>query len=115
MSNALDLFLRSVEDMQRAEVDAQEWAEAAAHVQELQARLRAIEEDNAANIAEKCALRQQLARYAPKHPLLTSKALREKVQDTGARAFLARRNFDDAREAGEKYFGPGEPPIEGTR
>ena len=48
---------------------------------------------NAANFAEKHALRAALAKFDPNHPLITNKALQEKVQEAG-RKTLALTNND---------------------
>ncbi len=48
---------------------ADEWA----------AAYKDLEAGNAANLAEKMALRKALARYDPKHPLLTNAHLKERI------------------------------------
>lgn len=116
---AADLFAQSIEQMVDANqrlreaderlADARQNAEAWQRAREV---IRELEENNAANLAEKYALRQQLARYCPEHPLLKNRQLVEKVQGLGIRAFAINKNFDDARAAGETYFPPGTPPIQ---
>lgn len=110
MSNAMDLFLRSVEDMQRADADLQEAQEQGRAVDAFVTRWRAAldeaNQNNAANIAVSYALRQQLARYAPDHPLVKNRELRAKIGELGARAYAVSRNFDDARRVGGEYFPP---------
>jgi hypothetical protein len=115
-TTAADLFAQSLVDMvqgDRAKREAilqDERVRGA--IAEWQQALDSANHDNAANIAEKHALRQQLARYAPNHPLLKNQQLREKLQDLGARAFAISKNFDDARKVGETYFPSDTPPFE---
>lgn len=118
MSSAADMFAQSLVDMVRSEKELQEararwraseqneqaWAEAAKDIAYL-------EDAVARNLAEKYALRQQLERYAPDHPLIKNQQLLEKIRELGARAFAINRNFDDSRTAGATYFPPGLPPI----
>lgn len=59
--------------------------------------------DNAANLAEKCALRAALRRLAPDHPLLTNADLRDKIHQAGVRAFSITNEWAAAREAGETF------------
>lgn len=58
---------------------------------------------NAANLAEKQALRVALRKLDPKHPLLVNAALQEKVKSAGRAAFGITNNWDAAREAGETF------------
>ena len=124
MSSAADLFTQSLVDMGRAmrasrEAEQQQARDQAAQQAQqdawnlLQQEFDELSFANACNLAEKMALRAQLARYAPKHPLLVNKLTQEKVRELGARAFAQRRNFDDAREVGTNFFPPDMPPIEG--
>jgi len=77
----------------------------------VEAEFHQLEGANAGNLAEKHALRQQLARYAPNHPLLKNAQLIEKIRDMGARALAINGNWDDVRAVGDNYFPPGTPPI----
>jgi hypothetical protein len=47
---------------------------------------------NGANFAEKHALRVALAKFDPNHPLITNKALQEKVQEAGMRTLVLTNN-----------------------
>ena len=98
MSSAADMFAQSLVDMADAALYA---AKDIAYLEDAVAR----------NLAEKYALRQQLERYAPDHPLIKNQQLLEKIRELGARAFAINRNFDDSRTAGATYFPPGLPPI----
>lgn len=119
MSTAGDMFAQSLVDMARSTKDLREAEQIQQHyrayesqIRELTTRAGEAETAVAANLAEKYALRQQLARYAPNHPMLKNVQLLERVRALGERAFAINRNFDDARQAGENYFPPGMPPIE---
>ncbi len=61
-----------------------------------------LELDNAANLAEKHALRAALAKFDPKHPLLVDEMLKKRVQELGERAFSINQSYDDAARAGQK-------------
>ena len=65
--------------------------------------LKLTEEANAANLAEKHALRAALRKRDPKHPLLTNISLQERIKDAGEAAFSLTRNWDAAREVGESF------------
>ncbi len=58
---------------------------------------------NAANLAEKGALRKALARYDPKHPLLTNAHLKERIHAAGERVFSISNKWDDAFYAGRDF------------
>lgn len=62
-----------------------------------------IAADNAANLAEKMALRKALAKHDPQHPLLINKELRERIHKAGENALSIKNDWDDCREAGEKF------------
>ncbi len=66
-------------------------------------RLERAHADNAANLAEKHALRKALAQIDPNHPLIVNKALQEKIQAAGERALVMTNNFNAVREAGESF------------
>jgi hypothetical protein len=115
MSTAADMFAQSLVDMAqgmaanrqatRTLEDANRNAEA------VEEQFNQLESANAGNLAEKHALRQQLARYAPNHPLLKNAQLIEKLREMGARALAINRNWDDVRAVGDNYFPPGTPPL----
>ncbi len=115
-TTAADLFAQSLVEMTQGDRARRDGESALADAQRAAAvhgealkDVRELEEAVAANLAEKYALRQQLARFAPDHPLLKNAQLAEKVRELGMRAFAQNRNFDDARAAGETYFPPGTP------
>lgn len=59
---------------------------------------------NAANYAEKHALRAALAKLDPTHPLLTNKALQEKIQGSGERIWiLSKFDNESVAKAGRDY------------
>ncbi len=66
------------------------------------ATIKELELANAANLAEKHALRVALAKFDPKHPLLVDEMLKKRVQDLGERAFSINQSYDDAARAGQK-------------
>ena len=71
-----------------------EWAEA----------LKKSRITNAANYAEKLALRAALERLDPNHPLIVNKALQEKIQDAGERiAVMSDFNREAIGKAGRDY------------
>ncbi|MDF2461951.1 MAG: hypothetical protein K0Q43_186 [Ramlibacter sp.] len=122
MGTATDLFAQSLVDMGSAirqrqaaerDADAREAAQAeeAAVLAKWQQAYEQVCQANASNLAEKHALRQQLQRYAPNHPLLKNAQLIEKIREMGGRAFAINANFDDARQVGDSYFPPGTPPL----
>lgn len=74
-----------------------------AQVQKLVKTIDTLREDNAANLAEKHALRVALAKLDPKHPLVTNKALQEKIQEAGIRVLAISDSWNDVRAAGEHY------------
>lgn len=59
---------------------------------------------NAANFAEKHALRAALSKLDPSHPLVTNKALQEKIQDAGERiAVISDFDYDAISKAGRDF------------
>lgn len=62
-----------------------------------------LKQMNAANLAEKQALRVALEQIAPNHPLLTNKMLREKIQAAGQRAMALTDDWDAVRDAGGSF------------
>ncbi len=59
---------------------------------------------NAANLAEKGALRKALARYDPKHPLLTNAHLKERIHRAGERVYLlSESTWTDVLNAGRDF------------
>jgi len=117
MGTAADMFAQSLVEMvqgDRARREGEEFLararQASAEFEKVRAEVVELEQGVAANLAEKYALRQQLARYAPNHPLLKNAQLAEKIRELGERAFAINRNFDDARAAGQNYFPPDTPP-----
>ncbi|MEJ8837550.1 hypothetical protein [Ramlibacter sp. AN1133] len=62
-----------------------------------------LREDNAANLAEKYALRAALAKLDPDHPLVVNAALRERIHQAGIRAIALTNDWEAAREAGETF------------
>ncbi len=84
----------------RAEAEAK--AELA-RTQKLENRAKQAEGNNAANLAEKHALREALRQLDPKHPLLTNIALQEKIKEAGRRALAMTNDYDSAREAGTTF------------
>lgn len=115
MNTAADMFAQSLVDMTRSIRDHQEsevhLRERMQVVEQWRSRVKELEGEIAANLAEKYALRQQLARYCPDHPLLKNKLLVEKIQELGLRALTMNGTYDDARRIGETYFPAGTPPI----
>jgi uncharacterized protein involved in outer membrane biogenesis len=64
-------------------------------------------EGNAANLAHRYALHEQLRDIDPSNPLLTNKLLVERLQDAGTAAYrIAGNNFDAAREVGRTFVIP---------
>ncbi len=62
-----------------------------------------IEEANAANLAEKHALRAALKKLDPSHPLLTNISLQERIKEAGVRSVAITNSWNSAREAGETF------------
>ncbi|MFM2275503.1 MAG: hypothetical protein RL211_1375 [Pseudomonadota bacterium] len=59
---------------------------------------------NASNYCEKHALRSALAKLDPTHPLLTNKALQEKIRETGARIWvLSNEDGESVAKAGRDF------------
>ena len=59
---------------------------------------------NAANYAEKHALRAALSRLDPSHPLVTNKALQEKIQNAAERvAVMSEFDYDSIMKVGRDY------------
>lgn len=84
----------------RAEAEAKHELE---RTRRLVAEIKRAEDDIAANLAEKQALREALRSLDPKHPLLTNIALQEKIKEAGRRALAMTNNFDSARDAGGSF------------
>ena len=97
---SFDHFFRDICDAQAAGYRAD-----AARMREKrhQAAVTELEDTNAANLAEKAALRVALGRYAPRHPLLTDKSLQERIQRAGTMALRHADNWDAARDAGATF------------
>jgi len=62
-----------------------------------------IEQYNAANLAEKHALRAALRKLDPQHPLLINASLQERIKSAGVRAMAIADSWDAAREAGDSF------------
>lgn len=58
---------------------------------------------NAANYAEKHALRAALAKLDPNHPLISNKILQEKIQDAGERVLSLTDDWNAVAEAGKTF------------
>jgi hypothetical protein len=79
-------------------------AEAHLHVvSEMRADYDKIESTNAANFAEKHALRVALAKLDPKHPLVVNKVLQEKIKSAGRRALDITSSWNAVAEAGQTF------------
>ena len=81
-------------------------AEAQQRLREMEAIEQRIEDlrmTNAANLAEKQALRLTLTKLDPQHPLLINAALREKIQEAGRKALALTNDWDAVREAGTSF------------
>lgn len=68
------------------------------------AYIKEIEMSNAANLAEKQALRGALQKLAPTHPLLTNTVLQEKIKEAGRRALALTDDWTAARDAGGSFI-----------
>lgn len=109
MSTAADMFAQSLVDMMRSEKDlrdaeafervVKQWQQVTEHEKDLRSQ---AELANAGNLAEKYALRRELARYAPQSPLLKNTMLLERLRSRAKQAFAVNRNYDDARAIGDK-------------
>ena len=61
-------------------------------------------EANAANYAEKYALRAALAKLNPDHPLISNLILQEKIRETGKRVLgMTEHDWDAVAEAGRTF------------
>lgn len=69
----------------------------------IERRIEELRMSNAANLAEKQALRDALAKLDPNHPLLTNTILREKIQEAGRKALALTNDWDAVREAGSSF------------
>lgn len=59
--------------------------------------------DNAANLAEKQALREALRKFDKNHPLLTDAGLQERIKNAGIRAMSIADDWAACREAGASF------------
>jgi hypothetical protein len=98
-----DAIAQGLEGAIRAGQDQREAESALVRTQNLAKRIDALENANAANLAEKHALRAALKRIEPNHPLLTNASLQERIKEAGKRAIAITSDFDSAREAGESF------------
>lgn len=71
--------------------------------------LEVIKKWNAANIAMRYALAEQLRRVDPNNPLLIDSALRERILNHGERVLATTNNWDSVREAAQNFAIPGRP------
>ncbi len=58
---------------------------------------------NAANFAEKHALRAALKKLSPNHPLVVNIQLQEKIKETGKKVLSITDNWDAVSEAGATF------------
>jgi hypothetical protein len=58
---------------------------------------------NAANFAEKQALRIALEKFDPNHPLLANKSLQERIQAAGERALALTNDWAAVKAAGASF------------
>lgn len=77
------------------------------NVDYLKGELQKCEEDNAANLAHRYALHEQLKRFDPTNPLLVDKMLVERLHNAAISAFVIAQNSPDAaREVGRTFAIP---------
>lgn len=77
--------------------------ESLAITQRLVAERNELENSNAANFAEKHALKAALAKLQPNHPLLTSQSLVERIQAAGQHALTVNSSWDDVKAVGAQF------------
>lgn len=72
---------------------------------ELDAEYERLAVGNAANLAEKMALRKALARYDPKHPLLTNAHLKERIHRAAEQVYkLSDSSWVDVGNVGRDFL-----------
>lgn len=98
-----DAIAQSLESATKAQIDLAQTERIGRRIAQLEKELDSVAMSNAANLAEKQALRVALAKLDPNHPLLSNKILQEKIKEAGKRALAMTNNFDDAREAGGTF------------
>lgn len=98
-----DAIAQSMETSIAAQVDAEDAKRNLNQIETIVKLKTQAEDDVAANLAEKLALRTALAKLDPKHPLLTNASLRERIQEAGVRANRLTNNYDAAREVGKTF------------
>ena len=74
-----------------------------AEYQKLVNEFEEMARSNAANLAEKNALRAALTKFDAKHPLLTNNHLRERIKTAGERVLAVSNNWDDVARAGYDF------------
>ena len=90
--------------IRKMKADAAERQQSADLLKQWQDAHRVAAITNAANYAEKQALRAALERLDPNHPLIVNKALQEKIQDAGERiAVMSNFDYDAILKAGRDY------------
>lgn len=98
-----DAIAQSMQASIAAQQDAIDAKTRLSATQKLVAEKEKVEMFNAANLAEKQALRVALGKIEPNHPLLTNTMLQERIKEAGRRALAMTDNFDAAREAGGSF------------
>lgn len=72
---------------------------------ELDAEYEALAAGNAANLAEKMALRKALAKLDPKHPLLTNSHLKERIHKAAQQVYaLSESSWTDVGNVGRDFL-----------
>jgi hypothetical protein len=98
-----DAIAQSLESSIKAQSDLAQTERILENLKRLERDLEKTTMDNAANLAEKYALREALSRLDPRHPLLTNQALRERIHMAGEQAMAISRNYNDARDVGKTF------------
>lgn len=96
-------LVQAIGDAAGAQARELQSRQALKEAERLNAAVTELSEDNAANLAEKYALRAALAKVQPDHPLLTNAELRDRIHKAGIRAVALANTWDAAREAGETF------------
>lgn len=98
-------MMRDIEDASQARAHASELG----HAYE---RITNLAEDNAANLAEKYALRKALEQFDPNHPLLKDQNLREAIHRDAIKVYhIQSSDWDDVRNVGSEYKYPYAAPA----
>jgi hypothetical protein len=103
LAESMNGAFRAISEEARSRTRLQQTQQLAARIDELQKNYDDLGDNNAANLAEKHALRTALAKLQPNHPLISNKSLQERIQKAGVTSMRIAGTWDAAAEAGDTF------------